>query len=269
MAKNPTSRRRMTRDELRQPDEVMSKLQGSYDWMNRYRWVILGGVGALVVAGGAWSIWSSMSSGKAESISADFDKALFVTSAPVLPADEEVPEIIKKRGIVTFKTEDARTQAAIEALQTFLKNHEGSSLSDMAKALEGAAKFDKGEFQAAVDAVGAWLSSNEAHPMALVLHEEIGIGLAALGKTEDAATHFEKLAASSDWWFKATGNMRLGDLYSPLLDAKGAGDKAKAVAAYKAAVEALPKLADDAEVDVAIAPRFMKDELEKRISMLQ
>lgn len=247
----------------------MSKLQGSYDWVNRYRWVILGGVGALVAAGGAWSLWASMSSGKAEAVSAAFDKALFITSAPVLPADEEVPDIIKKRGIQTFKTEDARTQAAIDALQGFLKDHEGSSLADMAKALEGAAKFDKGEFQAAVDAVSAWLSSNEDHPMALVLHEEIGIALAALGKTQDAASHFETLVASSDWWFKVNGNMRLGDLYSPLLDAKGAGDKAKAVAAYKAAVEALPKVADDAEIDVAIAPRFLKDELEKRISMLQ
>lgn len=268
MAKTPTTRRRMTRDELTQPDEVIGKLQDSYDWLNRYRWVILGGVGALVVVGAAWSIWSSMSSGKSEVVSAAFDKALWTTAAPVLPGDEEVPDVIKQQGIQTFKTEDARVQASIAALEAFLKEHDGTSLGDMAKALQGAARFDKGEFQAAADAVSAWLATNEEHPMALVLHEEVGIALAALGKTGDAASHFEKLVAAPDWWFKANGHMRLGDLYSPLLDAKGA-DKAKAIASYKAAVEALPKVGDDDDIDVAIAPRFLKEELEKRISMLQ
>lgn len=265
--KDTTAKRRMTRDELRQPDEVMSKLQGGYDWINRYRWVILGGVGALVLAGGAWSIWHSMSSGKQTEVSAALDKGLLLTASPVIRGEEEIPDAFKKQGVQVFRTEAARTDAAIAAIEGFLKDHEGSSLADLARALEGSAKFDKGDFQAAADSVSKWLDANPEHPMALVLHEEVGIALAALGKTQDAAGHFEKLTAASDWWFKVNGNMRLGDLYSPLTG-KG-NDKAKAVAAYKAAVEALPKVDDNMEADVATAPRFFKDELDKRISLLQ
>lgn len=266
-SKDTTAKRRMTRDELRHPDEVMTKLQGGYDWLNRYRWVILGGVGALVALGGAWSIWRSMSAGKDAEVSTAFTKALMVTASPVITGEEEVPESFKNQGIQVFRTEDARTDAAIAAIEGFLKEHEGSSFADMARALEGAAKFEKGDFQAAADSVSKWLDANPEHPMAMVLHEEVGIALAALGKTSEAAAHFEKLTAADDWWFKANGHMRLGDLASPL-HGKGT-DKAKAIAAYKAALEAVPEVKEDAEPDLAIGPRFFKDELEKRITLLQ
>jgi tetratricopeptide (TPR) repeat protein len=99
-----------------------------------------------------------------------------------------------------------------------------------------------------------------------VIHEELGLALTALGKTDEAASHFQKMTEASDWWFKATAHMRIGDLYSPLVGSKSAS-KEKALAAYKEALSALPE-GGDAE-KLPTAPRFLRDELEKRIALLQ
>lgn len=263
MAKK-ASKRRMTREELRKPDEVMGGLQRGFDWLTRYRFAILGAAGLVVVVVAGYSIWQAVSSKNAHAVSSDFDKALTAATAPVIPEGEDVPESLTTLGIPTFKTSEAKFQAAVKEIEAFLQEHGGSDLASLAKALEGAAKFDLDQFQAAVDDVSAYLSENPETPVALVLHEELGLAYAALGKDSEATEHFAKLGEATDWWFKVQGHMHTGDLYSPLMRKQGAA-KDKAVAAYKEALAAIPT--EPAELPEA--PRFLKEELEKRISLLQ
>lgn len=256
------SKKRMTRSELRQPDEVMSKLEQVFEQMAQYRVLILGGIGALLVVAIGLSVMQSVSASGARKVSSEFAKVLRTANAPIVAKGEE-PLVPLPAGTRSFETEEARAKAALEKLQAFSKEHGGGEIGKTASVLEAATRFDLGEHQAAVDALTAYLQASPDSPLAPVIHHQLGIAHSQLGRASEATAHYQKLAEQGDWWFQAQGHMSLGDLVSPLVRADGA-QKDKALASYKAALEALPK-----EGGQVAAQRFLKEELEKRVALLQ
>ncbi|NUN15113.1 MAG: hypothetical protein HUU55_15905 [Myxococcales bacterium] len=244
-----------------QPDEVHERLEGVWELLRKYRYIVLGVVVGLALVALIGQIVTSMSRGKKLEQAKGFNEALAVFNGLVLEDTAlqiQLPDTIK-----TYKSEEEKWKEALVKLESFTSQTSDSTLKGLADAAIGVSKYELGEIQASVDLVSAYLTANSNSPLAPALHQHLGVALRALGKRDEAASHFTKLTESSDWWFKTLGALYLGGLYDPNLTSEGAS-KEQAIAAYKAGQGAI---GDD--VKNLPAAGFLKSELEKRLAVLE
>lgn len=244
-----------------QPDEVHERLEGVWEFLRKYRYIVLGVVVALALIALIGQIVASMGRSKKLEQAKGFNEALGVFNGLVLEDTAiqiQLPDTIK-----TYKSEDEKWKEALAKLESFTAETSDSTLKALADAAIGVSKYELGEIQASVDLVSAYLSANPDSPIALAIHQHLGVALRALGKRDEAASHFTKLSESDDWWFKVLGSLYMGGLYDPNLTQEGAS-KDQAVAAYKAGYGAIGD-----EVKNLPTASFFKSELEKRLAALE
>ncbi len=260
MAKKP---KRMTRKELRQQDEVMTKLQHAYAWLSKFKVHLAVGAAALVVVLLVTSAVMHWSKSRSRDVSAEFDKAFAPMMGQVAGEadDSALPaELRVKRE--TFDSEDAKYDAAIERLQAFISEHDGSDLADVASLPLARAEMNRGKLDEAKSTLTAYVDGHGDSPLLPLVYEQLGTLSVEQGKADEAATWFGKLVAMKAPYFVALGNDHLGDLANPAFGA--AGDAEKARTAYQTALTALTE--NDRQIRAAEKP--MKSAIERKLALL-
>jgi predicted negative regulator of RcsB-dependent stress response len=200
------STRNRGQSELQKAEEVQESLEGLWEWIRKYRYILGGSLMLLCVVAIGYSFWDSQVEDELKEESAAFGQAMNTydgvvgESLPDQPAD--------------FATEKAKYTAALERLQAFEVSHVGSILEPLAKLAEGPAHYALEDWDKDIAAVQGYLDSNADSSFSPVLYQQLGLAEKRAGRADSAAGHFQKMTESSDWWFQATGYIHLGDLHN-------------------------------------------------------
>lgn len=261
-----TQPKRMSRKELKQQDEVMTSLQHVYEWLRRYRVHLIVGALALVAALLAASGVSGWLDSSQREVAVAFDEAFAPVVAPVAPnapdeAPADQPAVAEPQ---SYPTEEARAAAAVEKLDSFLSEHGGSPLADEARLGLAAVRYEQGQYEQAQQLLSQFLEDRDDSPISPFVVEELGLAAAAQKKYDEAAQWYGRLVQSASPYFKALGNLHLGDLANPKVPSEAPKDKAKAKAAYEQGLAALRQ----GERRIAPAERWLENDLERRLALL-
>ncbi|MCB9729359.1 MAG: hypothetical protein H6744_15750 [Deltaproteobacteria bacterium] len=262
MAKQP---KRMSRKELKRPDEVEVALKGMWGFIERHWRVMVGAAVLLLAIGATTSIVGKMRRSNKQAEATALKEALAPLASPI---GEEPPAAQKVPGREVYPTAQAARKAADERLAAFAAEHP-EALDEPGVAL----------LQASLTADGAgpdpaalqqWLDKHEKSSLALVARFEKAQAQERAGQPAEALTTYRAIADSSQGTIKAMALMAVGDLQNPL--AGGTGDASAAREAYTAARDALgPRPAADPDdiLALSLGQPYIFAELQTKLALLE
>lgn len=261
MAKQP---KRMSRKELKRPDEVEVALKGMWGFIERHWRVMVGTAVALLIIGAATSIFGRMQKSSRESEAAGLQKALLPLSSPI---GEEAPAAQKIEGQEVFPTAAAARKASSERLATFVSEHPDALKSSGIALLQASLGADGTAADPA--ALQKWLADNAKSSLAAVAHFELAQTQERAGQQAEALASYRAVADGSEGIVKAMALMAIGDLHNPM--AGGSGDANAAREAYTAARDALgprPQANPDDILALSLGQPYIFAELETKLALL-
>lgn len=233
------------------PDEIEEGLVGLWEWVRKYRFVIIGSLVGLLVIALIGQLIVSRSQSATKELAQQFNEAIGLYSAPVIAPSEEQPDLPKDA--TSFPSEEKRLEAVKAKLSEFASAHGDGTLGELAKVALAAAQFQSGDFAGAESASQAYVSAHADSPLVLALKLQRAYALNAIGKGQDAAAALADWGNQQDWWFQAWAALAAGDMASDDASAKAAWEKG--LAALGEGEPTLP------------AAKFVKSELERRIAL--
>jgi tetratricopeptide (TPR) repeat protein len=208
--------------QLKNPDQFVSFWTRVGDFISHHRMTVLGGAGlALVLGVGIWGV-SVLLAKKAAANSMAFGRIEKIANADLLPATGEAPK--KDDGLPHFKTEDARIEAALKEVDTFLSQYGGSKLKDEALLLKGKYLLALGKHTEALAVYKDQLGGVDER-MRFLAREGLAYAQEAAGQVDEAIATLTALADESQ---SAAGFYRDRALFNKarLLEKKGSGKDA-------------------------------------------
>lgn len=215
--------RNIDRKELKNPDQFLSFWQRVAAWIGAHRWTVIGGAAGLLVVGfGAWGA-SVLMAKKAADNSLAFARIEKIANAELLPEKGEPPK--KDDGLPHFKTEEARIQAALKEVDSFLAAHGSSTLKDEALLLKAKYLLALGKTSESLAIYKDQLGGVDPR-FRFMVREGLGYAQEAAGQVDEAIATFAALADDSQG---AAGFYRDRALYNKarLLEKKGSGKDAE------------------------------------------
>lgn len=259
----PKIRKKSETGGLDQPDQVMTKLQTTYGFLDKYKYYIVGGfVGAVVLLLGISGVLTWQQTREKDLAKSFFD-AFKHFEAPITETGAAV------EGVKSFKTEEAKFTALSEELGAFVAENSSADIATTARLALASAKMELGEYEVAYDLLKEFEDGAGKSGLVPFVYENLGYASLRLGKSEEAISYFEKMkGATSNTYVVVRALMHLGDLYNP--GARSAAvdkDAGKATEYYKEALGLLPEEEAEGEIpDPAIT--LTRQEIELRLSML-
>ena len=220
---------KLTRKEVRAPDEFQNWMGKAYEWFKLYgAWV---GLGAAVIVVGI--IAGVLLSRHAETSKVETSAALDRALAPIAAAQATAPSKDDKDAEAAKKaSEDARgrAKAAIADLDKFAAAHGDKPVARLAILGKAAAAMVGGDPTTAVAAYTAFLTAEPTATFAFVAWESKGNEADAAGHRDEAEAAYGEMAKSTSSLIRAVAALHLGDLYNPAtrLKADEPSDKTKA-----------------------------------------
>jgi predicted negative regulator of RcsB-dependent stress response len=209
------ARRRLTRKEIKQPDQFVSYTVQIFDWTKEHtKHLLYGGAGILVLIGLilGWFAWQRHRYQQAE--------VLLYEAVKLLKADN------------TAGSEQAVDQAdreqAMQRLQTITHDFRGTEVAALAHWHLGHLYFERGDYAAALAAyeqARRVMAHESRRLMVALITLDIGYAQEASGVCDQAITSFEDVVQSSAEWLRGEAFLGMGRCY----ESKGATDKAMAV----------------------------------------
>jgi tetratricopeptide (TPR) repeat protein len=255
---------KLTMKDLKGPDEIQSGMKQFLEILDKYK------IHVLVVAGSLLAVVVAVH------VIQRYRRAALVEESVALSEamDSLVPPVP-----TTIKTDEgeiipvqpsaddlaAQAKKGVESFSGILEKYGDDGVARLAYLGKAAALAGLKDDEKALDAARSFMSKSPESSLSPAVRENIAQRLAALGKTEEAAAEFLRLAESSDTFLRALGHMEAADLFNPQFRGQSAAkDARRAVAGYRAALEAL------GESEAALRPSeaFMKAEAVKRLTLL-
>jgi tetratricopeptide (TPR) repeat protein len=231
--------KRMTKEELRAPDEVEVVLGTFWESLYNYRKALIGGVIALLALGIVlWFVGRSNDSAKAT-----VGDALADALKPVGASTGEEPAWYATLDRVPkpphYADEATRASAADVALAEYAQKHADHGSVELVELARAQLALRKGDHAAALTAADAWLQKYTSSPAVPLVHDLKARALLAAGRHDDALAAWQAASNLVGGALKAHFLTEIGDLQNPAIY-PGRGDAAKAVASYKQAIGLLP-----------------------------
>jgi len=252
--------KRMTRQELREPDKVEQVLSGWWVHLEEYWKMLVAGCVGLLIAGGASSLYTDQASSVNAEVADAFDAAVYPITAPTGEEPADAPDYAKV--FERFADPAAARAAGVERIQTFLAAHDDSEAAGALRVLHASMSADGA---AALDGAANNPEIADLHATALMA---LGRQQAAGGDAAKAAETYQRLADSSEGATRALAWMAMGDLVNPLVATPG--DAAKAREHYTKAKESLgakPPVAPD-DVFASFSEPYLYSELDNKLALL-
>jgi tetratricopeptide (TPR) repeat protein len=244
-----SAKSKLTRKELKAPDEFITVTTKGLDWVAAHgRKLVVAGVALVVLVAGLWA-WQHLSKRGEFAASGDFAEALDVYRRPLKGergADEQ-DEVRKP-----FESAKARAQAALEKFLAVVDRHRGAPVAQLAQLYIGNCQYTLGEPDKAIAAYEAFLAApvDQPHLRALAL-ENLGYAHERKKDHAKALEAFERLSRE-----KILGER---GLYHVARVHAQNGDKVKAKDYYQKALEK----AKQEKVD------WFAQEIESKLALLE
>lgn len=233
--------KRMTKAELRAPDEVEVVLQNIWDRLLAHWKVIAGAVAVLLVGGIVFSIMGSSSQSSKEANSL----ALYDATRAIGGSTGEEPQLPPELGDLPmpphFDSEEARVGRVESDLKAYLDANKGSAANEVALIAYANAQLNANKADDALTTVKTWLeqyANSPAEPLVRELKARIEL---SKGERDSALKTLNALAADSKGHFKGKILAQIGDLQNPSLNNNGEGDAEAAKKAYEEALKVIPE----------------------------
>lgn len=250
------------KQELEAPDEVLTHLQRLSEHLNKHFKLYLGGLAAVIVVTLAVTWFMDSRTKKEIAASNSVTDAAAVMNAPVqTDAAEGIAE-----APAPHKTEADRWTAASEKVKAALEGTD-DELKAVAHGLDARVKMGLGQYGDAAKAYGEALSADPEGSLKPLYIENQGHAAAAAGDLSAAAGHFEKLAGSSNLYYRVRGQVLLGDLYNPNFGGDKGADVSKAKSHYEEALKALTPSSEQQILSETL--RNLRGEIRRRQALLQ
>ena len=258
--------KRMTKQELRAPDEVQVKLQGLWTWIENYWRHLAITASVLVVGGGVATVMDNNSQAEVYADSDALSQALAPLSAPIgeAPPGVEVDPDEKR-----YDTRAAALEAANTAIDAYVTARPSSKAHVALSALAPAVAAQAGDPKGAAERLGSWVTANPQSSLQASALHALAEARAAAGDKAGAIEAYQNLALQSEGSLKALAFMAMGDLQNPL--SVKDGDVTKARTAYEEASKALgprPKT-PPGDIYAALTEPYLYAEIENRLALLQ
>jgi len=261
----PKIRKKSETAGLKQPDQVMTKLQTTYVFLDKFKYHIVGGFFGVVVILLGISWFMEYRKDRRQDMAQAFFDAFKYFDAPV-GTEAPPPE-----GMESFPTAEAKFTKLGEELTAFLEEHSSEDISDTARLVLASTKMELGDYEGAHALLTQVLENKPDTSLAPIVLENVGYACIHLGKAEEAVSHFERMKeSSSNPYVMARALVHLGDLRNP--GATGAPvekDREKALEFYQQALELLPEQEEEAGEAGDPAMALTRQEIETRISLLK
>lgn len=255
-------KKRMSKEELRRPDEVEVRLKRIWDSLNKYKKPLIASLVILIVGTVGWSIYkrsaASAKDSRAEALHAAFEPlAAFY--------GEDVKQLPENTPLKTFETRKAALEAADKGVDAFLAEHKDES--GAVSFIDAMIQLPLGDADKAVEALSAWTSSHADSPLYPAAMMRLAEAQAQAGKKDEAVASYRKVADLSGGFVKVQALVAIGDLLSPVT---GGSDAAKAKAAYEEAKAVLgptpPK--NPADPFASLNTPYLYSELDTKLAAL-
>lgn len=266
-----TARKKKTRrEELKEPDEVMSQLQKFSEHLNKHFKLYLAGLAAviLVVLGFNtfvdWRQSLALSNSQAvEGTVATVHGSVqsYVSQESLVPPTGDEKDEPK----ATYADDKSRWNAALESANSVQKEAEGK-LKNLAIAAGGRAQMGLKDWAAAETALAAAQNESKDSLFTPLLTENRGRIAEAEGKIDTASNHYTELSNSSDTYYRVRGKMLLGDLYNPNMGTAKGKNNASAKKHYKSALAVL--VPAEGQV-LGTAMRALRTEIHRRYALIK
>ena len=222
--------------ELQQADQVEVKLWSLSDWMETNWRPVVGVVAAVTVIWGGIGLWqiasASADDGAARATAPIFEaqaRPIYTAPAPVEGAEPTIDPNMPSGP--TWPSVEARSEAVVQVAESA----DISDAPDMIATLVGGAKGQLGDYEAQLASVDAMLAKVAGAALELPLRQARATALAALGRADEAAVEWQKVAEQA----LTPEGQALAWLEVGMVHVSGAkADPVKAKAAFEAAVKA-------------------------------
>lgn len=223
------SKGKLTRKEIKAPDEFQSKVTKALETLNLYRgWIAAGIVVVLAAIIGGMLLSRFWQRSRVETAVA-FDRAFAPVIAAVL--DTRAPEPGEDEATRKAREEQrTKVKSAVGDLDRFASSHADSPIGKAGVLGKAAAAFNAGDAEVAMQAWRSFLAGEGAGSMDFVLWESLGNAADAAGKTDEAERAYTEMAKAPSSLVRAYAYLHLGDLANPAtaLKAGERGDAARA-----------------------------------------
>ncbi len=263
-------KKKSRREELKEPDEVMSQLQKFSEHLNKHFRLYIAGLAALilVVLGFnsfvEWRQSVALSNSKAvEGTMATIHGSVqsYVDQESLVPPTGDEKDDVK----ATYADDKSRWSAALESANSVQKEAKGG-LKSLAAAAGARAQMGLKDWTSAETAFAAAQGESKDSLFTPLLTKNRGRVAEAEGKIDAASSHYTELSNSSDTYYQVRGKMLLGDLYNPNMGTAKSKDNAKARKHYESALAVLVP----AEGQVLSTPmRALRTEIHRRYTLIK
>ncbi|MFT7580078.1 MAG: hypothetical protein ACI9MR_001745 [Myxococcota bacterium] len=226
--------RRMSKEELKAPDEIEVALVKFADGVAKHKKLLLIGLGALIAVGVGLSVLSAMSSSSEASAADEFATATAALSSDV---GESARPALQKSLVANYPDAASQRAAAKGGLATYAADHAGDDVLELVDLATAQITLADGDADATIAAVDAWLGKHADSPSRVVALELKARATLTKGDKPAALAAYEALAKDAIGPLKVEALVQVGDLNNPLINS--GGDAAKAAGAYEQALAAM------------------------------
>jgi hypothetical protein len=222
-AKKAKSNSKPSRKEIKQADQFIEVSTKSLDWATTYRSQIIGGFIAVIAVAFvvfAFFYWQDQKNASATKL---MGEALAVYQGKVTK-DENAPT----DGGKTFKSEEEKQKASLEAFEKVRNTYPGTKMSAFASLYIGHIRNEQKKYNEAVEAYKRFLSGiSEEEPLRFLGVDALAYALSQSKKEEEAIQKLKDFGHRGATSFQAFALQRVAEYY------EGKGDITKALHFYR------------------------------------
>ena len=231
-------KKKLSRKEVLAPDEFLTKSRDVFKVLQDNWKPLTIGIGGLVLVVVVVVAVQAFMLHRAEKASSDLAKALEIIEAPIVAEGEDPPDGRTGEPVeVHFPSEEARSEAAEQALVTMIEAHSGTELARTARLLLADVRLGQDNAAGAIEAYQQFIADPVDVPvMEYLAIENLGYAHEDSGDTDQALAQFQRLAADLP-----TNPLRDEGLFQVGRVQEERGDREAARAAYAELTEKFPE----------------------------
>jgi tetratricopeptide (TPR) repeat protein len=234
--------KKITRKEIKQPDEFITFSARAIEFAQQHVREIAIGVASVLAVGLLIWAWSAYGQKR------EADAARLLAQAQALLQPAPTADEAGQPPSAETPSDPEREGRALVLLQDLVENYRRTKASRVARILLGQQYYEEGKYDAAIETYGVMLNQGGGKPeLKAMAREGIAYAHEAKGEFSKALSHYEELSRSPLTLFQGWAYMGMARCYEML------GEDLKATEAYRSLLTDYPRHPKAAEAQASIA----------------
>ena len=229
--------KRMSKEELRTPDQVEAFLNKLWERVTKHKTMIFIALAVFVGGGIAYSLYERAETEKLEATATSLRGVFDPLVSPIVADQETGVQIKETLGTNAYTDRKLQLEAAQKGADEFLSANAEAKATSSVQFVKASAYAAMGNAKQGAEELATWIEANKDSVLAFSAMMQLGDVQVANGQTNEARATYQKVVDDSPEGSlaKAMAHTRIGDLSNPLMTDKG--NSAEALKSYEAAQE--------------------------------